>query len=354
MKRCVPVMVLGVLLAFVARAQEPKLTLLVTGDNRGEIAQCGCDHQPAGGLARRKIVVDQARARGPLLLLDTGNALFKNETADEASRHKARFILETMGRLGTAAMAVGRLELSAGPEFLQDAARKANMKPLSANLTWKGKRLFAPSMIITQGGWRIGVVGVGPAFSGLEGHPGLVGTPPIPAALAELEKLEGQVDLRLVLASLPMEEALRLSKEAGARVDFILQSGDSKRPTVARHDHANFVVSTGELGQRMASLELKLSGEGPLVDSAELARAEQSLALLEQQLSEARGRGVSQETQKGLEERQAQARAHLTQLRGRTGRSFSLSALVLGPSVAEDPELAARVEKLHAGGAPEH
>lgn len=354
MRRSTPMVVLVcLLLSLAARAGEKKLTVLVTGDNRGELSQCGCSHLPSGGLARRKTVVDQARATGPVLLLDAGNALFKETASDEASKEKARFILETMGELQTAAMAAGPRDLSAGPDFLKSTAKKANVKVLSANLTRNGKKLFEPSTVLTQGALRIGVVGVGPELASLEGHPGVVGTPPIPAAIAEARKLTGKVDLVIVLAALPLEQVLQLSKEAGDSVDLIFHSGDSKRPTVPRRDYSSFLVSSGQRGQMVVSVALDLSGEGPLVDGAELARAEQTLALLEQQLAEARQRDF-QESLKGLEERKAQVQASIEGLRGRKGRSLSLSTLPLGPGVADDAALKARVEKLEPPGSVAH
>jgi 2',3'-cyclic-nucleotide 2'-phosphodiesterase (5'-nucleotidase family) len=207
--------------------------------------------------------------------------------------------------------------------------------------------------VLTQGGLRIGVVGVGPELASLEGHSGVVGTPPIPAALAEARKLTGKVDLVIVLAALPLEQVLQLSKEAGDSVDLIFHSGDSKRPTVPRRDYSSFLVSSGHRGQMVVSVELDLSGEGPLVDGAELARTEQTLALLEQQLAEARQRHF-QESLKGLEERKAQVQASLEGLRGRKGRSLTLSTLPLGPGVADDAGLKARVEKLEPSGTVAH
>lgn len=362
MKRCTPLAALAcLLLGFAAQAEDSKqLTLLVTGDNRGELAQCGCSHLPAGGLARRKVVVEQERARGPVLLLDAGNALFKEQTRDEAAKVKAAFILETMGKLRTAAMTVGLMDLVAGPEFLKSTAKKANVKVLSANLTQNGKKLFEPSAVMTQGALRIGVVGVGPAFASLEGHPGLVGTPPIPAAVAEARKLEGKVDVVVVLAALPLDDVLQLSKEAGESVDLIFHSSDSKRPTVPRRDYSSFLISTGQRGQLVVDVKLDLSGEGPLLDAADLPRAEQTLALLEQQVAEARRHLAAtqdparqrsyQESLKGLEERKAQVRATLEGLRGRTGRGLSLSTIPLGPGVVDDPVLKAQVEKLEPPG----
>ncbi len=209
MRRCFPLAALAsLLLCFAARAEPRKLTVLVTGDNRGDITHCGCTTTPTGGLSRRKVVVDRARAAGETLLLDAGNALFREMGESNAAKVKAEFILRTMGELRTAAMAVGLWDLPAGPEFLKKAASKANLKLLSANLTLKGKRLFEPSTVVTVGGSRIGIVGVGPEIQSPD-FPGLLGAPPVPAALAVVKKLRGTVDVVIVLAAIPYEEAVQ-------------------------------------------------------------------------------------------------------------------------------------------------
>src|SRR5690606_33230947 len=55
-----------------ARTVAP-FTILVMGDNRGEIVPCGCKDFPRGGLPRRATFVQEARAAGPVLLLDAGD-----------------------------------------------------------------------------------------------------------------------------------------------------------------------------------------------------------------------------------------------------------------------------------------
>src|SRR4051812_7282059 len=113
MRRLVPaalaVFVVGVLVPAPSMAADtPPLTVLFTGDNAGEVAPCGCKHVPAGGLARRKTLIESARKEGPVLVLDAGNALFQRPgVLDGAIEHRARFVLKAMGEVETAAMAVG-------------------------------------------------------------------------------------------------------------------------------------------------------------------------------------------------------------------------------------------------------
>jgi len=351
MKWCIPLVALvGLLLSLPAQAEAKKLTVLVTGDNWGELSQCGCTQIPTGGLARRKVVIDQSRAKGPTLVLDAGNALFEEKPNDEASaKARAEFILKKMGEMQTAAMVIGMRDMNAGPEFLKSAAKKANMKLLSANLLVKGKKYFEPSTVVTLGETRVGLVGVGQ-------YPESLGAPAGPAVTAEVNNLKGKVDLLIVLAAMPLEDTLQLSKELGESVDLIFQSGDARAPTVPRNDYSNFLMSTGRRGQMVVSMELNLSGTGPLVDMGQLDRDRQALALLEQRVSETKKRLAAvkepaqqksyQESLKGFEERKAQLQASSASLQGRTGRTLSSSTIVLGPDVADDPVIKAQVEKL--------
>src|SRR5262249_7953154 len=131
----------------VAATPGKRLTLVFTGDDGGEIGPCGGKHNPSGGLARRKGVIDRLREQGPILMLDAGNALFKVPAGvDAAAKVRAEFLLKTMGTLGTVAMPAGLRDLAAGVDFLKKTAESAGVRVLSVNLTSKGKSLFPASM----------------------------------------------------------------------------------------------------------------------------------------------------------------------------------------------------------------
>lgn len=361
MRRLRAIVVLGLLLSLAAQAEGKKLTLLVTGDNRGEIATCGCAHNPAGGLARLKTVIDQARAQGPVLVLDAGHALFKTSSSDDAvSKKKAEFILKTMGELGAIAMAVGSHDLSGGIDFLRNTAKKAKVKVLSSNLTLKGKLAFEPSTVVTVGEARIGLVGIGPAAGSVARVPGLVGGPPVPAALAEAKKLREKVDAVVVLAAVPLADALELLNSGGDSIDLVLQSSDGRPPTVPQRSESRFLISTGKRGRVVSKVELDLTGQGPLVDMGQLDRDQQTVRLLDQQLAETEKRSAEardaavrerlNETLKSFRDRKAQVLAEISAFKGRAGRSFSLSPVWLREDIADDPALKAQVEKLQPPG----
>jgi 2',3'-cyclic-nucleotide 2'-phosphodiesterase (5'-nucleotidase family) len=269
--------------ALSASAADKQLSLVITGDNGGEVAPCGCKMNPTGGLAKRKTLLKSWSGQ-PLLVIDAGNALFQNPgAADAKQQERAAFIAKTMAELGTVAMAVGTRDLAAGLPFLKASAEKAKLKLLSANLREGEKSLFEGSTVWTGSGVKVGLIGLsapGPAL----GEPKVTGAPVVEAAKAEVAKLKGKVDVLVVLAAVPYAEALKLSNELQDSVDFVVQSSDS-RGQVAQEVGGTHLIGAGDRGRMLGRLELKLSGKGPWVDLAEKDRDAQSVAMLEQQIS---------------------------------------------------------------------
>jgi 2',3'-cyclic-nucleotide 2'-phosphodiesterase (5'-nucleotidase family) len=195
-------------------------------------------------------VVEAERARGPALLLDAGNALFKSPLGDPSPgvRARAELLLAQMDALGTAAMAVGHRDLSLGLSFLRSASGGLKrMRLLSANLVGPdGKRAFAPSAVLEVGGLRLGVVGVSPEGE-VPGERGLSGQPALPAALTEARRLreEGRVEVVVVLAALPVDAARRLAQAAGPSVDFVVQSHEGRGPGMAEQADRAWLVPPG-------------------------------------------------------------------------------------------------------------
>lgn len=346
------IVVLGLLAGAPALAAEPKLTLLFTGDNEGEIAQCGCRTNPAGGLARRKLVVDKARAVGPVLLLDAGNALFKGDRpADDGARKRATLVLRTMADLGTAASVPGAKDLVGGLDFLRQGAKQAGLKLLSANLETRGKRIFPASTVVSAGGLKVGLVGVSPAGH-FGGAPQVNGAPPLPALLAEAKALRPKVDVVVVLAAVPLEEARLLSREAGSNVDLILQSHEARNVRFAeRPGDGNYLVPTGHRGRNVGRMELFVAGPGAFVDQAERERGKQSLALAEANLTRVQAQLASSKDpsaraslEKSRQEIEGRKRALVESLNAEpAARSFNLSFIELTPDLEEDPALKAKV-----------
>src|SRR5947207_7480556 len=56
--------------------REPTFTLFATAEVRGQIGPCGCTSDPLGDIARTAKLVEDARARGPVLVVDAGSLLY--------------------------------------------------------------------------------------------------------------------------------------------------------------------------------------------------------------------------------------------------------------------------------------
>jgi 2',3'-cyclic-nucleotide 2'-phosphodiesterase (5'-nucleotidase family) len=356
------------LMPLAAEAEPRRLVLLFTGDNRGEIAPCGCKQEPQGGLARRKTALDAERARGlPLVLMDAGNALFREPTrqTEPLVQQRAELVLEQMEAQGTVAMAVGERDLSQGLAWLQKATRThgKKMKLLSANLVDKaGKAPFAASMVVEAGGLKVGVVGISPEGTPA-GEPGLKGRPPKEAALAEARKLRQgrKVDVVVVLAAVPHQEAMKLALLANDAVDFVVQSNDLKGIGIGELVGSHTAVfPAGELGKQVTRLELNVDGPGPSVDLGSGTRARKQLQVVEDNLLKAQERLAREKDEAAradltrtiveLEGRMRQLESELDVKAPKGGRAHQLSYITLGLAVADDPALKQRVEQLQPSG----
>ncbi|WP_235217166.1 5'-nucleotidase [Archangium violaceum] len=360
------VMAVVLLMPLGAMAAPKRLVLLFTGDNRGEIAPCGCKQEPQGGLSRRKTAIAAERARGlPTVLMDSGNALFRDTSrrADELLEQRAELVLEQMEAQGTVAMAVGERDLSHGLPYLQKATKGRKMKLLSANLVDKaGKAPFPATLVVEAGGLKVGVVGVSPEGT-VTGEPGLKGKPAVESALAEARKLRKtkKVDLVVVLAAVPYQEAVKLALLAEDAVDFVVQSHDAKGIGIGElvGSHAA-VFPAGGLGRQLTRLELSVEGPGPSKDLGSGSRARQQLVVVEGNLLKAheklasakdeRTRGELTQTIVELEGRMRQLESELDVKPPAGGRAHQLSYITLGEAVADDPVLKRRVEQIEPSG----
>jgi len=294
-----------------------------------------------------------------VLLVDAGNALFDTTyTMDAKSRPKAELILKTMGELKTAAMAAGARDLTMGPEFLVQTARKAGVPVLSVNLTRDGKLIFPASTIVTVAGVKVALLGISPTIERLDRYPGVHADPPVKAALAEAAKLRGKADLVVALAAISWADALQLAKEGGTLFDFILQSSEARGLGVMQRNDRGFLLSAGERGRGMGALEVDLSAPGdvPLVDVAEVDRAAQRRRNLEVQIGSVNARLATEKdpsVKKSFEQALASFQDQLRQLKAESweekakgAHTVHLFMHYLDSNFADDPETKAQVDRL--------
>ncbi|QSQ28440.1 5'-nucleotidase [Pyxidicoccus parkwayensis] len=302
-----------------------------------------------------------------MVLLDAGNALFRKPLRQDEPlvTQRAELVLEQMESLGTAAMAVGHRDLSQGLAWLRKAAQgpKKKMKLLSANLVDKaGKTPFAASTVVQAGGLKVGVVGVSPEGE-VPGEPTLKGRAPIESALTEARKLrqKSKVDVVVVLAAAPYQEAVKLALLAGDAVDFVVESHENKGIGIgALVGSHTAVFPGGELGRQLTRLELNVDGPGPSVDLGVASRSRQQLVVVEGNLLKAHERLAAEKdeaTRADLSRTIVELEGRMRQLESEVevkapagGRAHQLSYLTLGLAVADDPAVKAKVEQLEPPG----
>jgi len=144
--------------------------------------------------------VEALRARGPVLLLDAGDAL---QGTLEAARTQGAAVVEAYAELGVAAAAVGNHDFDFGAEALRARMREAPYPFLAANLTeqasgaapaWPG--LAARRLVRLPGGLAVGLIGLSARETAYTTMPrnvvGLAFSDPLPAAAREAAALRAE------------------------------------------------------------------------------------------------------------------------------------------------------------------
>lgn len=303
-----------------------------------------------------------------MLALDAGNALFKLTTveADPRGKERALFLLGQMDALGITAMAVGARDLSLGADFLLQTAKGRKMKLLSANLVdAKGKPLFPASTVVSVGGLKFGLVGVSPEGP-LPTQAGVVGQPPVRAALTEARRLreKDKVDVVVVLAAIPYLEASTLSEQSPGVIDFVLQSSTGQGSNVPPRNGSAGLISGGDRGRQVVRVALSVDGPGPFVDLTEADRAAQNLKIVDsnlqqsrQSLALAKDPELRRTWEQNIANFESRRQTLLQQMEGSKGalkRTQAYSVINLGPDVASDPEVKKQVERIDPLGSASH
>jgi hypothetical protein len=147
--------------------------LLLSSDNEGHVGPCQtCPmHVGQGGLARRATVINQNRASGDVLLLDTGNFLF----GADSLASKGQIIVVGYNALDYDATNISYRDFRLCKEQTLGLLKQAHFVPISANIldADSGKLLFKPYAVKRVGAVRIAVIGLCEAPAGLEYLPRL-------------------------------------------------------------------------------------------------------------------------------------------------------------------------------------
>lgn len=262
------------------------LSLFALAEVRGQIEPCGCTTDPLGDLARTAKLVAEARARGPVLVVDAGSLLYPREHVDPVARPQEDLKADLIARvykdeLQVAAVGLGPTDLAAGAASVRLPRQVANL-PAAA-----GVAQVAPTTV-EVGAERIGVFGViDPALV-----PALGATDPIEAARGAVASLRQGGATRIVgLASMDKKLAAQLARKVEGIDILVVALGigapePEKVAATAEAIGTTWMVYPANRGQVVSRLELTLRpGGGPLVDAIGPAAAEARTAELTARLA---------------------------------------------------------------------
>jgi 2',3'-cyclic-nucleotide 2'-phosphodiesterase (5'-nucleotidase family) len=249
-----------------APAPASTLTLITTASNRGEVKDCGCQHDPRGGLARRQYAIDSLRKeRGPILLLDAGD--FSHPWVRQPGGING-FLLGAMGELGYDAITLGDIEVHRGAEYVASLLDSARVPVVLANVRFKasGKSVGKPYVVREVGGRRCAVTGLlaGDLLDAKEAAAQFTFEDPAAAAARVVPEMRREADLVIVLAHLDPDAAMALPQEVPG-ID-VLVLGHNPGTVPPTRVGKTITVRSGELGQYLGEVQLHFGPGGEIQD----------------------------------------------------------------------------------------
>jgi hypothetical protein len=269
-------------------------TVFALAEMRGQIEPCGCTTDPLGDLARTAQLVAEARARGPVLVVDAGSLLYTKAPLPEQMKAQEEMKADLLAavyrdELKAAAIGLGPLDLAAGPAGVR-------LPRQAANVAAGGAVPIEAPKVIAVGNEKVGVFGV--VDPALVAGAGVAATDPVAAAKQAVEGLRAQGATRVVgMATMSRKDAVQLVR-ATPGIDVMvvglgLHAPEPKEVT-ARGEQVGdtWMLFPANRGQVVSRMEITLRpGGGALVDAVgEAAAADRrgeldaKIALLDEEL----------------------------------------------------------------------
>jgi len=189
-------------------------------------------------------LISQIKKEGKkLLILDTGNLLFRKPLQTETKRKDALLrvdlLIQSYNEMGYDVANVGEKDLMMGLRSFSETTQKAKFPFISANLIDKKtqKGMFAPYVIKEIAGLKIAILGLldNQFNSALqEIDPGLTILDPIPTLKELTKRLRESSDLIVVLSQLGESRDRKMARE-NPQIDLILGGGgDALKAVIER------------------------------------------------------------------------------------------------------------------------
>jgi 2',3'-cyclic-nucleotide 2'-phosphodiesterase (5'-nucleotidase family) len=263
---------IAVLLPRALPAVEAKLTLLFTGDEKGQIDSLPLSDssQPVGGMARRMTLINRIRQEvgsQAVVLVDSGNLLTGTAFADMT---RGQVMCAAISMMGYDALAVGEGDFTYGKKSLLEYRKKFRIPWVSANVH-AGLQPFLRDYELKPCGVRVGLIGItNPDVPDLTNKQNVQGLNFIPggAAIKGLHSIfKKDADLFIVLSRLGLDQDMKLAKDNSFLHVIISGNGDKllKEPLVNLTKVGDLVgpllVQSGNRGLYLGRLDLKVVGK---------------------------------------------------------------------------------------------
>ncbi|MEO0390048.1 MAG: 5'-nucleotidase C-terminal domain-containing protein [Pseudomonadota bacterium] len=179
-----------------------------------------------GGSARVMTAISEAKARSNNWMLLDGGDQFQGTLF--FTYYKGMLAAEMMNQMGYTAMTVGNHEFNHGPDVLRGFAETVEFPVLMSNADMTGEPalqdVIQKSIVIEQGGERIGLIGLTPADNAELSSPGpnITFTDPAPAAQAQVDRLTAEGVNKIILLSHSGYEIDKYIADATTGIDVIV------------------------------------------------------------------------------------------------------------------------------------
>jgi hypothetical protein len=264
---------------------KPSFTVFALAETRGQIGPCGCTSDPLGDISRTAKLVDEARQKGPVLVVDAGSLLYAQNPVPPhlAAQEELKADLLTsiyQKQLQVAAVGLGPADLSKGPAGLRFPRAAVNVTDPAVKLQ--------PVSVINVGGAKVGVFGV----VAQDAIKDVKVDDPIPAGKKAVEQLRAggaQVVIGLVQAT-SKRDAVAMMRDIGG-IDLAVAGLGAVAPEPDRIEIEPTKVGDGWLvvpanrGQVVSRLDVYVRGSGHLADAVGGAAAKSKIAQLDHQIA---------------------------------------------------------------------
>ncbi len=266
---------------------KPSFTLFALAEVRGQIGPCGCTSDPLGDISRTTQLIEEARSRGPVLVVDAGSLLYSKDPVPDHLAAQEELKADLLVSVYQQHMKVGALGL--GPADLVKGPEKIRVPRIAANVPSGAKLDAKPTSIAKIGNIQVGIFGVigEDTVKSLEvGDPIAAGK----AAVADLKKQGAQLVIALVQAP-SKRDAVRIARDIGG-IDVTVAGLGAVAPepdvisVEADKVGDGWLVIPANRGQIVSRMDVTVRPDGgPLVDAIGKGAAAAKVAQLDRQLA---------------------------------------------------------------------